>query len=167
MEQGKENEATASQGARRIEQLPSPCSTARAAGRVRAAAEPGAESASACVDVAYWTMSFPLSRGTSDMTQREMAQQEESREPVKKTPAEHLANTLAQLKEMRHYSKNNVEHLTATWMLFDGELSKLKRTDKIEDLMNRQGQLHDALEAAIADLEEDAKKLQPPPAAAE
>jgi len=91
--------------------------------------------------------------------------QEDIREPVNKTPADHLADTLAQLKEMRHYSKNNVEHLTATWMLFDGELSKLKRTDKIEDLMNRQGQLHDALEAVIAELEEDAKKLQPPPEA--
>jgi septation ring formation regulator EzrA len=89
--------------------------------------------------------------------------QEESREPVKKTPADHLADTLAQLKEMRHYSKTNVEHLTATWILFDGELSKLKRTDKIEDLMNRQGQLHDALEAVIADLEEVLPTLQPAP----
>ena len=89
--------------------------------------------------------------------------QEESREPVKKTPADHVADTLAQLKEMRHYSKTNVEHLTALWMLFDGELSKLKRTDKIEDLMNRQGQLHDALEAVIADLEEASRELQPAP----
>jgi hypothetical protein len=91
-----------------------------------------------------------------------MTAPEESREPVKKTPADHLADTLAQLKEMRHYSKNNVEHLTATWMLFDGELSKLKRTDKIEDLMNRQGQLHDALEAVISDLEGALKELRPP-----
>jgi hypothetical protein len=62
---------------------------------------------------------------------------------------------------MRHYSKTNVEHLTAIWMLFDGELSKLKRVDKIEDLMNRQSQLHEALEAVIADLEEAVQKLQP------
>ena len=88
--------------------------------------------------------------------------QEESREPVKKTPADHLNDTLAQLKEMRHYSKTNVEHLTAIWMLFDGELSKLKRTDKIEDLMNRQGQLHDALESVIADLEDSLQKVSPP-----
>jgi len=93
--------------------------------------------------------------------------EEESREPVKKTPADHVADTLAQLKEMRHYSKTNVEHLTATWLLFDGELSKLKRTDKIEDLMNRQGQLHDAIEAVIADLEGVKQELQPPPEAAE
>jgi hypothetical protein len=92
--------------------------------------------------------------------------QEENREPVKKTPADHLTNTLAQLKEMRHYSKTNVEHLTSLWMLFDGDLSKLKRTDKIEDLMNRQGQLHDALEAVIADLEVELPKLQPAPDAA-
>ena len=91
-----------------------------------------------------------------------MTAQEEGREPTKKMPADHLANTLAQLKEMRHYSKNNVEHLTAAWMLFDGELAKLERTDKIEDLMNRQGQLHDALEAVIADLEGALKEMQPP-----
>ena len=94
--------------------------------------------------------------------------QEESRGPVKKTPADHLADTLAQLKQMRHYSKTNVEHLTAIWMLFDGELSKLKGTDKIgadkiEDLMNRQGQLHEALESVIADLEDTLQKLQPAP----
>ena len=86
--------------------------------------------------------------------------QEESREPVKKTPADHVADTLAQLKEMRHYSKTNVEHLTAIWMLFDSDLAKLKRVDKIEDLMNRQSQLHDALETVIVDLEEALQKLQ-------
>jgi hypothetical protein len=95
------------------------------------------------------------------MKQTQSQTQEESREPVKKTPADHVSDTLAQLKEMRHYSKTNVEHLTAIWMLFDGELSKLKRTDKIEDLMNRQGQLHDALEAVIADLEAELPNLQP------
>jgi hypothetical protein len=102
------------------------------------------------------------SRPTMAATAEEIAMtQEESRETAKKTPIDHLADTLAQLKEMRHYSKNNVEHLTATWMLFDGELKKLKRTDKIEDLMNRQGQLHDALEAVIADLEDALKEMQP------
>jgi septation ring formation regulator EzrA len=78
---------------------------------------------------------------------------------------EHVTDTLTQLKEMRHYAKNNVERLTAIWLLFEGELSKLKQTDKIDDLMNRQGQLHDALEKVIADLEALQQKLQPPPAA--
>lgn len=88
-----------------------------------------------------------------------------SDELAKKTPADHIGNTVAQLKEMRHYSKNNVETLTAEWLLFDGELSKLKLADKIADLMDRQGQLHEALENAIADLEEVLEKMKPEPEA--
>ena len=34
---------------------------------------------------------------------------------------DHVTDTLAQLKEMRHYARNNVEHLTAIWLLFGGE----------------------------------------------
>lgn len=82
-----------------------------------------------------------------------------------KTPADHVGDTVAQLKEMRHYSKNNVEALTAAWLLFDGELSKLKLADKIGDLMDRQGQLHEALENAISDLEEVLEKMKPEPEA--
>ena len=80
-----------------------------------------------------------------------------------KTPLDHVADTLSQLKEMRHYSKNNVERLTAQWLLFDGELAKLDRAKTIEDLMDRQGQLHDALESVITDLEDVAVQLKPPP----
>jgi hypothetical protein len=80
-----------------------------------------------------------------------------------KTPLDHVHDTLLQLKEVRHYSKNNVELLTTQWLLFDGELSKLKRAQLIEDLMTRQAEFHDAVEAAIADLEEVAVQLQPPP----
>lgn len=82
-----------------------------------------------------------------------------------KRPVDHVNDTLAQLKEMRHYSKNNVERLTAEWLLFDGELSKLGMAGRIEQLMVKQGELHDALEAVIGELEELAPTLQPPPAA--
>ena len=80
-----------------------------------------------------------------------------------KTPLDHVNETLAQLKEMRHYSKNNVEHLTAQWLMFDGELKKLGQAGRIEDLMTRQGEFHDALEATIGGLEELAASLQPTP----
>jgi hypothetical protein len=80
-----------------------------------------------------------------------------------KTPFEHVNDTVVQLKEMRHYSKNNVELLTTQWLLFDGELSKLKHATKIEELMTRQGEFYDALETEIAALEELATSLQPPP----
>ncbi|MBW8823833.1 MAG: hypothetical protein JF567_06340 [Xanthomonadales bacterium] len=80
-----------------------------------------------------------------------------------KTPLDHVNDTLAQLKGMRHYSKSNVERLTAQWLLFDGELRKLKQANQIEALMTSQGELHDALEAEIAELEELAVELQPAP----
>lgn len=80
-----------------------------------------------------------------------------------KHPADRLNDTLAQLKEMRHYSKNNVERLTAEWLLFDGELSKLGKAEAIAGLMDRQSQLHDALEAMIEDIEETLANLAPPP----
>lgn len=80
-----------------------------------------------------------------------------------KTALDHVNDTVLQLKEMRHYAKNNVEMLTTQWLLFDGELSKLKRAEKIEDLMTRQGEFYDALEAAISDMEGLAVELQPPP----
>ena len=80
-----------------------------------------------------------------------------------KTQLELVNDSLSQLKEMRHYSKNNVEHLTAQWLLFDGELKSLKRADAVENLMTRQAELHEALEAEIGELEALAVELQPPP----
>ena len=80
-----------------------------------------------------------------------------------KSQADQVADALSQLKEMHHYATSNVERLSAIWLLFEGKLSKLKQTDKIDDLMNRQSQLHDALESVVADLEDVYQKLQPPP----
>ena len=80
-----------------------------------------------------------------------------------KTELDHVQDTLSQLKEMRHYSKNNVEALTASWLLFDGDLSKLGKTATIDGLMTRQGELHDALESAISEFEELAEGLKPAP----
>jgi len=78
-----------------------------------------------------------------------------------KTPFEHVGDVLKQLKEMHHYSKNNVERLSAQWLLFDGELKKLKQAEVIEDLMTRQGELHEAIDAEIAALEELSVQLAP------
>ena len=80
-----------------------------------------------------------------------------------KTPLDHVNDALAQLKEMRHYAKNNVETLTTQWLLFDGDLKKLKQGGSIETLMTRQSELHDALNDEIATLEELVTALQPPP----
>ena len=78
-----------------------------------------------------------------------------------KTPFEQVNDVVKQLQEMHHYSKNNVERLTAQWLLFDGELKKLKQAGPIEDLMTRQGELYDALGAEIETLQELAASLAP------
>jgi hypothetical protein len=80
-----------------------------------------------------------------------------------KTPHDHVHDTVTQLKEMRHYAKNNVELLTTQWLMFDGELKKLKKADTIETLMTRQSEFYDAVESAISDLEELEASLVPPP----
>ena len=79
-----------------------------------------------------------------------------------KTPLDLVTDTLSQLKEMRHYAKNNIEMLTTEWLLFDGELSSLKQAGTIENLMLKQGEFYDALEAAITELEEVREGLVPP-----
>ena len=83
-------------------------------------------------------------------------------EETAKTPHDHVHDTVTQLKEMRHYAKNNVELLTTQWLMFDGELKKLKKTETIENLMTRQSEFYDAVESAISDLEELEASLLPP-----
>jgi protein-disulfide isomerase len=78
-----------------------------------------------------------------------------------KTQLEHVQDVVNQLKEMHHYAKNNTERLTAQWLLFDGELKKLKQADRIEGLMTRQSELYDALGTDIAALEELVVELTP------
>ena len=86
-------------------------------------------------------------------------------EDTPKTPLDHVTDLSTQLKEMRHYSKNNVELLTAQWLKFDeGPLRKLGESETIETLMLKQGEFYDALEAAIAELDELREALVPPPA---
>ena len=78
-----------------------------------------------------------------------------------KSPLEHVKDVVNQLKEMHHYAKNNTERLTAQWLMFDGELKNLNQADRIEALMTRQGELHDALVEDIAALEVLVVELSP------
>ena len=78
-----------------------------------------------------------------------------------KSQLEQVSDVVSQLKEMRHYAKNNVERLTEQWLLFDSDLKKLDHTSRIEELMTRQGELYDSLEAEISALEEVVAGLTP------
>ena len=78
-----------------------------------------------------------------------------------KTPLEHVKDVVTQLKDMHHYAKNNVERLTAQWLMFDGELKKLKQAERIEALMTRQAELYEALGLDITAMEDLAVELTP------
>ena len=80
-----------------------------------------------------------------------------------KSPLDHVTATITQLKEMHHYAHNNVERLTAQWLLFDGELKKLQQADAIEALMTKQGEIYESLQTEIEALEELAQSLKPAP----
>ncbi|ROR11161.1 hypothetical protein [Erwinia sp. JUb26] len=71
-----------------------------------------------------------------------------------KTKDDYINDVLSQLKEIRHYAKNNTETLSAQWLAFDsGEFKDKELAGKIDTLLNAQGKLHDEVEASIADIE--------------
>jgi predicted nuclease with TOPRIM domain len=78
-----------------------------------------------------------------------------------KSPLEHVKDAVNQLKEMHHYAKNNVERLTAQWLMFDGELKKLGQAERIESLMTKQAEMYAQLEGDIAAMEEIVAELSP------
>lgn len=79
---------------------------------------------------------------------------------IEKTPLEKSRDIIAQLKEMDHYSKTNIEKLTEFWLLLDGELKQKKLAKKFEDLLTRQNAFHDSLEAVITDYESECDRME-------
>ncbi len=76
-----------------------------------------------------------------------------SDEIVEKTELEKSRDIVSQLKEMQHYSKANIEKLTAFWLQLDGELKQKEVAVKIEALLTHQNTFHEALEVAVAEYE--------------
>ena len=76
-----------------------------------------------------------------------------SEEIVEKTDLEKSRDIVSQLKEMQHYSKSNIEKLTAFWLQLDDELKQRDVAAKIEALLTHQNTFHEALESAVADCE--------------
>lgn len=74
-------------------------------------------------------------------------------EIVEKTPLEKSRDIIAQLKEMQHYSRTNIEKLSAYWLQLDDELKQKDMAKKVEGLLEHQNKFHEALEASIEDYE--------------
>lgn len=74
-------------------------------------------------------------------------------EIVEKTELEKSRDIVSQLKEMEHYSRANIEKLTAHWLKLDGELKQPGIAKAVEALLTHQNTFHDALEKTIHDYE--------------
>lgn len=74
-------------------------------------------------------------------------------ESVEKTPLEKSRDLITQLKEMQHYSKSNIEKLTAIWLQLDDELKQKAIAKQVEVLLTQQNTFHDALESTVGDFE--------------
>jgi hypothetical protein len=81
-------------------------------------------------------------------------------EPVEKTPLEKSRDIITQLKEMQHYSKTNIEKLTAYWLQLDDELKQKAVAKKVEVLLTHQNTFCDALESTISDYEAECDRME-------
>ena len=82
-------------------------------------------------------------------------------EIVEKTPLDKSRDIIAQMKEMEHYARSNIERLTAHWLQIDDELKQKDIAKKVEGLLTQQNAMQEALVATIADYEELCTSLEP------
>ncbi len=77
-----------------------------------------------------------------------------------KSDLEKSRDIISQLKEMHHYSKENIEKLGNFWLLLDGDLKQSEYAEKTELLLNHQNEFHDTLEALISDYEIECNRIE-------
>ncbi len=78
-----------------------------------------------------------------------------------KTPVEKLKNVVSQLKEMEHYSRNNMETLSEIWLLLEEEFKKKKHlAERVNDLLKAGGTLEELLKKVIEEFEKECSELE-------
>lgn len=82
-------------------------------------------------------------------------------EIVEKTPLDKSRDIIAQMKEMDHYARTNVEKLSAFWLQIEGELKQKDVAKKVETLLAQQSTFLESLEATIAAYETVCDGLEP------
>ncbi|MDA0276750.1 MAG: hypothetical protein O2979_05360 [Proteobacteria bacterium] len=77
-----------------------------------------------------------------------------------KTILERSRDIIAQLKEMDHYSKANIEKITEFWLLLEGEMKQKKIAKKLETLLSHQNAFHDALAVLVTEYEKECEQME-------
>jgi hypothetical protein len=83
-----------------------------------------------------------------------------SDEEGEKSDLEKSRDIISQLKEMHHYTKNNVEKLGEFWLQLDDELKQKDNAKRMEVLLKHESEFHDALEALISDYEIECNRIE-------
>jgi flagellin-specific chaperone FliS len=89
----------------------------------------------------------------------EVAKEEKDAKP-EKTSLDKANDIILQLKEMLHYSKTNIEHLTEYWLFMEDEVKRDDYEKKVSDLLDTQNSFHEKLEGIIDDLEAETEKIK-------
>lgn len=76
-----------------------------------------------------------------------------------KTILERSKDIIAQLKEMDHYSKANIEKITEFWLLLEGEMKQKKIAKKLEALLTHQNAFQDALAVLVTEYEKECEQM--------
>lgn len=77
-----------------------------------------------------------------------------------KSPVEKARDLVSQLKEMEHYSRSNIEKLTAMCLQLEDELKMKKASDHVAKLLNAQHAFEDQAKAVVEALEAECARLE-------
>lgn len=77
-----------------------------------------------------------------------------------KTDIDKSRDIISQLKEMGHYSKENIVKLGEFWLLLEGEMKQKKNAEAVEQLLNHQNAFNEALEAFVSDYEIECNRIE-------
>ncbi len=67
---------------------------------------------------------------------------------------------ISQLREMGHYSKNNVEKLSQFWLQLEDELDQNAYAERLSKLLNYESQFHENLERFVSDFEIECNRIE-------
>ncbi|MDZ7723304.1 MAG: hypothetical protein U5R06_10985 [candidate division KSB1 bacterium] len=76
-----------------------------------------------------------------------------------KSILEESRDIISQLKEMEHYSTNNIEKLSEFWLVLDDKLDQKEFAGRMEKILSHQNAFHDEISSLIADYEIECNRI--------
>ncbi len=77
-----------------------------------------------------------------------------------KSVLESLQDTLAQLKEMEHYSQTNIEKLAALWLQVSENKAQKQYESGVDKVLKEQNRFQEAITTLIEDFAKEADRLK-------